>query len=86
MVDDLIAYLRSADDVFLIPNAANCAEVVARLAEAAPAGVAVTDRHRDFAVLAVQGTHSDEVLSDGRASRPGTTTCPSSRSTTAARR
>ena len=38
MVDDLIAYLRSDDDVLLIPNAANCAEVVARLAEAAPEG------------------------------------------------
>ena len=28
VVDDLIAYLRSDDDVFLIPNAANTAEVV----------------------------------------------------------
>ena len=63
VVDDLIAYLRSPDDVLLIPNAANCAEVVARLAEAAPPEVRVTNRHRDFAILAVQGTHSDEVLS-----------------------
>ena len=31
VVDDLIAYLRSDDDVFLIPNAANTAEVVRRL-------------------------------------------------------
>jgi len=64
VVDDLIAYLRSADDVFLVPNAANCAEVVGLLAEAAPEGVVVTNRHRDFAILAVQGTHSDEVLSE----------------------
>jgi aminomethyltransferase len=62
VVDDLIAYLRSPDDVLLIPNAANCAEVVARLAEAAPADVTVVNRHRDYAILAVQGTHSDEVL------------------------
>ena len=62
MVDDLIVYLHSPDDVFLIPNAANCAEVVARLAAAAPPEVEVTDRHRDFAVLAVQGPSSDEVL------------------------
>jgi aminomethyltransferase len=48
--------------VFLIPNAANTAEVVRRLAAAAPAGVEVTDRHRDFAVLAVQGPRSAEVL------------------------
>ena len=62
VVDDLIAYLHAPDDVFLIPNAANCAEVVARLAAVAPPEIAVTDRHRDFAVLAVQGPSSDEVL------------------------
>src|SRR5690606_33619945 len=59
VVDDLIAYLRSPDEVFLVPNAANCAEVVRILAEAAPEGVTVTDRHHEFVVIAVQGTHSD---------------------------
>ena len=39
VVDDLIAYLRSEDEVFLIPNAANTAEVLRRLAAAAPEGV-----------------------------------------------
>jgi aminomethyltransferase len=63
VVDDMIAYLKSPDEVFLIPNAANCARVVALLAEAAPDGVTVTNQHRDFAVLAVQGTLSDEVVS-----------------------
>ena len=62
VVDDLIAYLRSDEEVFLVPNAANTADVVARLADAAPAGVSVTDEHTDHAVLAVQGTRSDEVL------------------------
>ena len=38
VVDDLIVYLKSDDDVFLIPNAANTAEVVRRLREAAPEG------------------------------------------------
>ncbi len=61
-VDDLIAYLRSPDEVFLIPNAANTAEVVRRLHAAAPAGVDVVGQHRDFAVLAVQGPRSDDVL------------------------
>jgi aminomethyltransferase len=61
-VDDLIAYLRSDDDLLLIPNAANCAEVVRRLSEVAPAGVEVRDVHREYAVLAVQGTRSDETL------------------------
>jgi len=62
VVDDLIAYLVSDDDVFLVPNAANTAEVVRRLAAVAPAGVEVTGRHRDFGVLAVQGPRSPEVL------------------------
>lgn len=62
VVDDLIVYLRSSDDVLLVPNAANCAEVARRLRAAAPAGVAVVDRHEDLGVLAVQGPRSDEVL------------------------
>src|SRR6187549_249686 len=43
VVDDLIAYLIGPDEVFLIPNAANTAEVVRRLAAAAPEGITVTD-------------------------------------------
>jgi aminomethyltransferase len=62
VVDDLIAYQHADDDVFLVPNAANTAEVVRRLAEAAPPSVAVTDRHREYAVLAVQGPRSADLL------------------------
>ncbi|MBA4609918.1 MULTISPECIES: glycine cleavage system aminomethyltransferase GcvT [Aeromicrobium] len=61
-VDDLIAYLRSEFEVFLIPNAANTAEVVRRLRAAAPEGIEVENQHRDFAVLAIQGPLSDELL------------------------
>jgi aminomethyltransferase len=63
VVDDLIAYYRADDDIFLIPNAANTAEVVGRLAATAPDGVEVRDRHEEFGVLAVQGPRCDEVLS-----------------------
>lgn len=62
VVDDLIAYYVSEDEVFLVPNAANSAAVVAALAGGAPAGVTVTNEHRSFAVLAVQGPKSAEVL------------------------
>jgi aminomethyltransferase len=62
VVDDMIAYLRAADDVLLIPNAANCERVVDLLAAAAPADVTVANQHEEFAILAVQGTESDEVL------------------------
>jgi aminomethyltransferase len=62
VVDDLIAYLHAAADVFLVPNAANTAEVVRRLSAAAPKGVAVTDRHQEYGVLAVQGPRSADLL------------------------
>ena len=62
VVDDLIAYVRAEDDVFLIPNAANTSEVVRRLAEAAPDGIAVENRHDAYGIVAVQGPRSDEVL------------------------
>src|SRR5205807_3775222 len=62
VVDDLIAYLFGDDEVFVIPNAANTAEVVRRLRAAAPREITVTDRHDGYAVLAVQGPRSAEVL------------------------
>jgi len=62
VVDDLIVYYYSDDNIFCVPNAANTAEVVRLLAEQAPAGVAVTNQHTDYGVLAVQGPASVEVL------------------------
>jgi aminomethyltransferase len=62
VVDDLIVYLKSEDDVFLVPNAANTTEVVRRLQAAAPTGIEVTNLHDAYGVIAVQGTKSDEVL------------------------
>ncbi|MGF0319922.1 glycine cleavage system aminomethyltransferase GcvT [Nocardia fluminea] len=62
VIDDLIAYYVSDDEVFLVPNAANTAAVVAELRKVAPAGIAVTDQHRDYAVFAVQGPKATEVL------------------------
>jgi aminomethyltransferase len=62
IVDDLIAYLHADDHVFLVPNAANTAEVLTRLSAEAPQGVEVVDQHTSHAVLAVQGPRADEVL------------------------
>ena len=62
VVDDLIVYLKDDDHLLVVPNAANSGEVLRRLQEAAPEGVTVTDHHESHAVLAVQGTRSDEVL------------------------
>ncbi|KLL10237.1 MULTISPECIES: glycine cleavage system aminomethyltransferase GcvT [Protofrankia] len=63
VVDDLIAYLYSASEVFLIPNAANTAEVVRRLAAASPPEVAVENLHTAFGVIAVQGPAAPELVS-----------------------
>lgn len=62
VIDDLIAYYVADDEIFLVPNAANTAAVVAALTAVAPAGVTITDEHRSRAVLAVQGPRSTEVL------------------------
>ena len=62
VTDDLISYLISPSEVFLIPNASNTTKVGQLLAVSAPAGVSVRNEHRDHAVLAVQGSSSDEVL------------------------
>jgi aminomethyltransferase len=62
VVDDLIVYLHGPDDVLLVPNAANAAEVLGRLEAEAPAGVVVENRHAEVAVLAVQGPRALQVL------------------------
>ena len=63
VIDDLIAYLNGPDDVFLIPNASNTAQVVQVLESVVPDGITITNQHRDFAVLAVQGPNSAQVMS-----------------------
>ena len=62
VIDDLIAYRNSERDFFLIPNAANTADVVAALQKAAPSGITITNAHLDFGVLALQGPNSKDVL------------------------
>ncbi len=62
VVDDLIQYLRSDEDVFLIPNAANTARVVEMLAAEAPDAVEVENLHDAYGIIAVQGTRSEAVL------------------------
>ena len=62
VVDDLIQYVRSEDEVFLIPNAANSSQVVSRLAADARDGITVEDLHTTLAVIAVQGPRSATLL------------------------
>ena len=63
VVDDLLVYMRGADDYFLCINAGNIAKDLAWLREqAAGFDVRVTDRSEDFALLAVQGPRAAEIV------------------------
>ncbi|MDM3973243.1 glycine cleavage system aminomethyltransferase GcvT [Mycobacterium marseillense] len=66
VVDDLIAYYVDDDEIFLVPNAANTAAVVEALQAAAPSELTITNLHRSYAVLAVQGPRSADVLGELR--------------------
>jgi len=62
VIDDLIVYRKSEEDLFLIPNAANCLAVFDVISKAAPSGIAVVNIHKSFGVLAVQGPLSGKVM------------------------
>ncbi|MGA9374160.1 MAG: glycine cleavage system aminomethyltransferase GcvT [Mycobacterium sp.] len=62
VIDDLIVYYVSDDEIFLVPNASNTAAVVAELQRRAPDGLTITDEHRSYAVLAVQGPKAAEIV------------------------
>ncbi len=62
VVDDLIVYRNSEDDLFLIPNASNTTAVVEIIKAAAPQGITVENLHNQFAVLALQGPKAFSVI------------------------
>ena len=64
VVDDLIAYLVSPDEVLLVPNASNSAAVLGIIRESISHDIVVTDQHRDIAIIAVQGPESAAVLAE----------------------
>jgi aminomethyltransferase len=62
VIDDLIVYRKADDNLFLIPNAANCAAVFEEIAKAAPATIEVKNIHKSFGVLAVQGPRAQQLM------------------------
>lgn len=62
VIDDLIVYRKADDNLFLIPNAANCAAVFEEIAKAAPATIEVKNIHKIFGVLAVQGPRAQQLM------------------------
>ena len=62
VIDDLIVYRNSEENFFLVPNAANPQNVVQVLADNAPKAITVTNLHREYAVIAVQGPLAPKVM------------------------
>jgi aminomethyltransferase len=63
VVDDLLVYLRSADDYFLCINAGNIDKDLAWIREqAAGFNVTITDRSADYGLLAIQGPKAAAIV------------------------
>lgn len=62
VIDDIIAYRISDDNIFLVPNAANCSKVFEVLTNSAPAYLEIINQHQEYAVIAIQGPRSKELL------------------------
>jgi aminomethyltransferase len=62
VIDDLIVYRNSPNDLFLIPNASNTSDVVADLISRKPDGIEIVNLHESFGVIAVQGPKSRDVI------------------------
>lgn len=62
VIDDLIIYRFNKDEIFIIPNAANCATVFETLQAEAPEHLQLENAHEKYAVIAVQGPKSKATL------------------------
>src|SRR3954468_17883328 len=63
VVDDLLVYMRGAEDFFLCINAGKIDKDLAWIREqAAKFAVTITDRSADFALLAVQGPRAVDIV------------------------
>jgi len=62
IIDDFIIYRFTEDNVFIIPNAANAAEVFQRLSELLPSGIIIENLHDEYGIIAIQGPLSANVL------------------------
>jgi aminomethyltransferase len=64
VVDDLIVYLRSKDEVLIIPNAGNATTVLELIKKNIPADIEIKNLHQDIAIIAIQGPKSIELVND----------------------
>ena len=64
VVDDLIVYLRSKDEVLIIPNASNSTKVLEIIKGNISKDIEVNNLHKDIAIIAIQGPKSFELVND----------------------
>ncbi len=63
VIDDLIVYRVSDDEVRIVPNASNAPQVVQILRSLAPDEIVVHDLQTELGILAVQGPQSAQIIS-----------------------
>ena len=61
-IDDILIYRQTAEDYYLIVNAANISRDFEALSQYAPAGVSLKDQSDETACIAVQGPRAEAVL------------------------
>ena len=64
VVDDLIVYLRSKDEVLIIPNASNSTKVLEIIKSNISKDIEIKNLHQDIAIIAIQGPKSFELVND----------------------
>jgi aminomethyltransferase len=64
VVDDLIVYLRSKDEVLIIPNASNASKVLEIIKSNISKDIEIKNLHQDIAIIAIQGPKSFELVND----------------------
>lgn len=62
VIDDLIVYLRSEDEILIIPNAGNSTKVLEIIKQNIPAEIVVKNLHEDIAIIAIQGPKAIELV------------------------
>lgn len=62
VIDDLIAYVISDDEVMIVPNASNSDEVLSVLTSLLPSTIAIADLRSQRVMLAIQGPDSPKAL------------------------
>jgi len=64
VIDDLIVYLRSEDEILIIPNAGNSTKVLETIKQNIPAEIVVKNLHEDIAIIAIQGPKAIELVNE----------------------